>query len=428
MKRERAVWKDDEDEVVDTKMASTARYGRKQKAETHTASLRAEFQYVTTCQALSLNYCRSVYGTQKWAVAKQDEMFAIDGDSDFETFLASTSVANAITRFTHDDVKLRRRQDLNIDARATCGPVGTVSWQPLGPSSIESEPLIAFSTKSDKEVRLCRVMENGRSSKVVTSLKVTRGIYPKVVKFISPEELLVTNNLKGNSRVMLYDVETGKSHFYANMGGKELLQPQFVANNTDRNLFSVGFDGSRIVTIDQRSKQFVAEFVLNNPTVGFNWTSDGNSLFAGDERSHIYQFDLRSAPSCMARAQLETTASLSSFAMNGEGLVACGSPFGTVDILDAGSFTELKIEASFDKLVTAVDRLAFHPIHRSMLLASSRDKKNAIRVFECGNGKTLPGWPAEMEPIGRATDIGFSDCGRFLAVGCRSGRVQLYAL
>lgn len=367
-----------------------------------------------------------MYGTQKWAKAKvDDDLFAVDGDSDFETFLASTSVANAITRFQHDDVKLRRRQDLNIDARGSCGPVGAVSWQPLGAFSVDSEPLVAFSTRQDKEVRLCRVMENGRSSKIERSIKVTRCISPKVIKFLSPDELLVTNTFKSSSRVMLYNVETGKSHFYANLGGKELVQPNFIVNNPDRNLFSVGFDNSRIVTIDQRSKQFVSEFVLNNACVGFNWSADGNSLFAGDQRSHIYQFDSRTN-SCVSRVQLETTSTMSSFAMNGESLLACGSPFGTVDVVSAADLTT--IHASFDKLVTAVDRLVFHPIHRSMLLASSRDKKNALRVYECGNGKTLPGWPAEQEPIGRATDLSFSDCGRFLTVGCRSGRVQMYAL
>jgi hypothetical protein len=48
MKRERAsVWKDDDDEVVNTKMEGVKRYGRKPASDVHTTTLRAEFQYVT---------------------------------------------------------------------------------------------------------------------------------------------------------------------------------------------------------------------------------------------------------------------------------------------------------------------------------------------------------------------------------------------
>ena len=371
---------------------------------------------------------RSVYGNQTWAAKQSEEdAFAVDGESDFETFLASTSVANAITRFTHDDIKLRRRQDLNIDARGTCGPVGTVTWQPLGSNSLDSEPLVAFSTRKDKEVRLCRISENGKNSTIEYSVKITKAVSPKVVKFVSPTELLITNSIKQTGRLLLYNVETERSSFYSTLGGKEILQARHVVNTSDNSLFSIAYDGGNIVTIDRRSKQLASEFRLNNGCVGLNWSRDSTSLFAGDERSNIYQFDHRSSR-CIIRSQLETISSMSSFAMNGDQLIACGSPFGTVDVVEVASLASPKVVASFDKLVTSVDTLGFHPIHRSMLMASSREKKNAMRVYECGNGRTLPGWPSEKELIGRALDFSFSDCGRFLAIGCKSGRVQMYAL
>jgi WD40 repeat protein len=118
----------------------------------------------------------------------------------------------------------------------------------------------------------------------------------------------------------------------------------------------------------------------------------------------------------------------SSIEIKSDQLIACGSPFGTVDILDVASLTAPQVTASFDKLVTSIDKLMFHPVHRSLLMAASKEKRNSLRLYECGNGRTLPNWPSEQEPIGRAIDMGFSDCGRFLAVGCKSGRVQMYAL
>lgn len=373
-----------------------------------------------------------MYGSHRWAASKDDIQSGEESGSDFEAFLASTSVSNAITRFKHEDVKLRRRQDLNIDARGSCGSVGSVSWQALGPSSVDASPLVAFSTRTDKEVRVCRVVENGRSSSVEYSLKVNKWLTPRVIKFITPHELLITNSIKNSSRVMIYNVEAQKYNFFSSIGGKELIQPRFVANNDHSGLFSVAYDASSIVTCDKRSKRFVSENRLNNRTVGLSWTKDGQSLLAGDERSNLYLFDSRMNNQCLIRTQLETVASMSSFETNGENLIACGSPYGTVDIVEISALKSSEAApqpvVSFDKLVTEVDRLAFHPIHSTLLVASSSHKRNALRVHECANRKTLPGWPSELEPIGRARDLSFSDCGRFLAIGCKSGRVQLYAL
>lgn len=326
-------------------------------------------------------------------------------------------------------MRLRRRQDINIDARGSCGAIGSLTWQPLGQNSIDAEPVVAFSTRNDKEVRLCRISENGKKSTIEYSVKLPNSISPKVIKFLSATELLITNSFKSNSRLLIYDVETEKSRFYSTMGGKEIFKPKFIVNNWDQNLFSIAYDGAHIVTIDKRSKQFVSEFRLNNACVGLNWSRNGNLLFAGDERSNIYQFDSRTNR-CMTRSQLDTISSMSCFAMNTDQLIACGSPFGTVDVLDVASLDSgsPEVVTSFDKLVTSIDSMQFHPVHRSMLLAASKDKRNALRVYECGNGRTLPNWPSEKEPIGRALDLGFSDCGRFLAVGSKSGRVQMYAL
>ncbi len=364
-----------------------------------------------------------MYGKQKWAEKREDDEISEDSESDFETFLASTSVANAITRFKRSEVTLRRRQDLNIDARGSCGPVGTLTWQPLGQDSIDSDPLVAFSTGKDKEVRICRVMDNGKSSKIEYSLKTKKLLVPKVIKLITPDELVVTNDNPFRSRVLVYNVETGTPKYFSSFAGKEITSPKFIAANGSN--FSVAYDGGNIVTLDKRSKDLVSDIRLNNPCVGLSWNSDGTSLFAGDERANLYEYEARMGTKCVQRMQLETVSSMSSFTMNGDKLIACGSAFGTVDIVDTDSWTPV---TSFDKLLTEVNRVAFHPIHKSMLIASSSESKNALRVYECSNGRTLAGWPKENETIGRALDTGFSDCGRFLAVGCKSGRVQLYAL
>ena len=368
-------------------------------------------------------YRRSVYGKQKWAEKRDDEVLSEDSESDFETFLASTTVANAITRFKRSEVSLRRRQDLNIDARGSCGPVGTLSWQPLGQDSMEMDPLVAFSTGKDKEVRICRVMDNGKCSKIEYSIKTKKLLVPKVIKLISQDELVVTNDNPYRSRVLVYNVETGTPKYFSSFAGKEITSPKFISANGSK--FSVAYDGGNIVTLDKRSKDLVSDIRLNNPCVGLSWNSDGTSLFAGDERANLYEYEARMGSKCVQRMQLETISSMSSFTMNGDKLIACGSAFGTVDIVDTDSWTPVM---SFDKLLTEVNRIAFHPIHKSMVVASSAESKNAVRVYECSNGRTMAGWPKENEPLGRALDMGFSDCGRFLAVGCKSGRVQLYAL
>jgi len=370
---------------------------------------------------------RSVFGSQKWATKKADDFTIDEEDSDFETFLASTSVANAITRLRNDQVRMRRRQDLNIDARSTCGAVSSLSWQPLGSQSIEANPLVAFATMSDKQVRLCRVSENGKSSNIEYSIQVKKLVSPKVIKFISESELLITNHIK-NGRVLLYNIESQSSYSYTSLAGKSIVDARHIVNMpNEKNIFTIAYDGGHIVNIDKRSKQFISEFRLNNACVGLGWGSIG-SLYLGDEKSNLYKFDPRSSK-CQSRVQLETTVSLSSFAMNGDSLMACGSPFGTVDIVDTYDMEKSTSPiVSFDRLVTGIDNMAFHPIHNSMLVAASADKRNALRVYECGNGKTLQGWPSETEPIGRARQISFSDCGRFLAIGCKSGRVQMYAV
>jgi WD40 repeat protein len=265
-------------------------------------------------------------------------------------------------------------------------------------------------------------MENGRSSKVEYALKASKWVRPGVVKFISADELFVTNENRGSSRVLIYNVETGVSNFCSNIGGMEISQVKCI-ESYDQG-FTVAFDGGHVVTIDKRSKEVISDFRLNNACVGLGWARDGFTLLAGDERANLYTFDARSNK-CSVRTQLETISSMSSFTLNGESLAACGSPFGTVDVVDTATWVPV---VSFDKLVTGVDSLAFHPIQKSMLIAGSTDKRNAVRMYECSTGRTLPGWPTDKDPIGRAQDIKFSDCGRFFAIGCNSGHVQLYAL
>ena len=421
MKRERvAAWIDEDDAQINELMKSSSLFSRRKTGEDHTVSLRTRFQYV---YFISINniYSRSVYGTQEWA-RKRDEELQDEESSDFESFLASTSVSHAITKFHRSDVQFRRRQDLNIDAKGTCGAIQSLSWQKLGCRSIDSDPLIAFTAKKDKEVRICRIIDNGKSSKIEYSLKMDKWLTPGVIKFISPEELLVTNHRQSSSRVLIYNVERGKTNFFTNLGGKDLTQSRFI-ESIDRQ-FTVAFEGGNLATIDSRSKELVSELRLNNSCVGMGWTKDGVSLMAGDDRANVYHFDSR-MNKCITRSHLDVLSSMSSFALNSDELAACGSPFGTVDIVDIHSLSPV---VAFDKLVTGVDRLAFHPIHKTMLVASSADKRNALRVYECSSGQTMPGWPSEREPIGRAMDTQFSDCGRFLAVGCLSGRVQLYAL
>lgn len=312
---------------------------------------------------------------------------------------------------------------MNIDARITSGHIRSLTWQPLGQASIDAEPLIAFTGRADREVRICKILERGKSSNIEYSLKTTRDLTPRVIKFISPEELLITNDQKFKARVLIYNVETGTPKYFNSLGGKELFRADFVVSNA--NQFTVAFDGGNIATLDKRSKELSSQARLNNSCVGLGWNSEGTLLFAGDERANLYQFDARMMTKCINRVQLDTISSMSSFAANGEKLMACGSPFGTVDIVDTETW---KPVTSFDKLVTAVNRVRFHPVQKTMLLASSRDKRNAVRVYECDSGRTLAGWPTENEPLGRIRETEFSDCGRFVAIGCKSGRVQLYAL
>lgn len=365
---------------------------------------------------------RSVFGNQKWAT-KRDDGFTVDGDeSDFETFLASSSAANAISRFRHDNIRFRRRQDLNIDARGSCGPVNSLSWQPLGRSSMDKDPLVIFSTIKDKELRLCRVSENGKKSHIEYSIKTPRGITPSVVKFMSESDVLITNHVP-NGRVAIYNIEKETSNIFTTFGGHRIVNPLFIEST--ENILSIAFANTRVVNMDSRSKHFVSEVCLNNPCVGMGWSNSDGCLYLGDEKSNIYQFDPR-MNKFSSRIQLDTTVAMSSFALNKDQLAACGSPFGTVDVIDVSTSSNAPV-VSFDRMVTGIDNIAFHPIHKTMLVASSSEKKNALRVYECANGRTLQGWPTENEPIGRARDLAFSDCGRFFAVGCKSGRVQMYA-
>jgi WD40 repeat protein len=317
---------------------------------------------------------------------------------------------------------MQRRQDLNIDARSTSGSILSMSWQALGTHSDNAEPLIAFTTRADMEVRLCRVMESGRSSKIEYSMKMNQWMKPGVVKFVSERELVVSSGAFSTNRVLLYDVDSEKTSFFANLGGRQISQVKYI-EKTD-SLFSIAFDGVNISSFDKRSKEVISEYRINSTCVGIAWSTDGSSLLAGDDLANLYRFDAR-MQKCVERIQLDTTSAMSSFAFDGQCRVACGSPFGTVDVLNAESWAP---STSFDKLITGVDSLAFHPIHKSILVAGSRDKRNALRVYECSTGHTMPGWPSETEPIGRALTTTFSDCGRFFAVGCKSGRVQLYAV
>ena len=366
-----------------------------------------------------------------WAKKRVADDLDVDANSDYELFLSSSSAHCAIRRFRDDSLKPRRRQDLNIDARADkCGPVGSVSWQPLGRNSMESEPLVAFSTLTDKEVRMCKVLENGKGSSIQYSLKLGRQIAPKIVKFISESELVVSSQLR-TGRVAIHNVDSEKTTLYTSLGGRKIVGTRFVVAQEASSLISIAYENGQILNLDRRSKQFASELRLNNPCVGLSWSSCGDILFAGDERANIYQFDSR-MNKCVVRNQLETISTMSSFAMNSNSLLACGSPFGTVDVIETSSLTSTgsspTVSTSFDNLVTQVDSLSFHPIHKSLLLACSREKKNAVRFFECGTGQTMPGWPTTTEVIGRAHNSSFSDCGRFLTIGCKSGRVQLFAL
>jgi U3 small nucleolar RNA-associated protein 18 len=82
---------------------------------------------------------------------------------------------------------------------------------------------------------------------------------------------------------------------------------------------------------------------------------------------------------------------------------------------------------SLMNLVTSVDTLTFAPDSQA-LLAASRLKRDAMRVFHLPSLRAFGNWPTGQTPLGHVHCAGFSPGGGMLAVGNAKGKALLYRL
>ncbi len=95
---------------------------------------------------------------------------------------------------------------------------------------------------------------------------------------------------------------------------------------------------------------------------------------------------------------------------------------GFVNIYSLSSFTFLK---EIKNITTSIHTLAFHPSSQ-ILLISSRQKKDALRMIHVPSFRVYQNWPTASTPLSYINSVSFSSDGKYLALGNEKGRVLLY--
>lgn len=95
---------------------------------------------------------------------------------------------------------------------------------------------------------------------------------------------------------------------------------------------------------------------------------------------------------------------------------------GFVNIYSLPSFTFLK---EIKNITTCIHALVFHPSSQ-ILLISSRQKKDALRMVHIPSFRVYQNWPTANTPLSYVNSVTFSSDGKYLALGNEKGRVLLY--
>ena len=78
-------------------------------------------------------------------------------------------------------------------------------------------------------------------------------------------------------------------------------------------------------------------------------------------------------------------------------------------------------------LTTPIDDLRFNS-DASLLLMSSRRKKDSLKLVHTATGTVFANWPTSSTPLHYVTSLDFSPNSGYMAIGNDRGRVLLYRL
>ena len=278
-----------------------------------------------------------------------------------------------------------------------------------------------------------------------------------------------------------YDVEAGAATRLSRILGANdaarSLESCVVSPDADpaASVIAVLANDGCVVLLSGRTKQRIATLKMNGSVRAAAFTRDPllrgsapsdartgfNHLLTAGGEGDVYRWDMRQLGRCLSRHSDEGSTGITALAATPDGSAyAVGSKSGIVNIYDAaavcasasasadyssggsGSSTSVRGLFSFaggsastgpkplhvcEHLTTVVDALTMN-CDGSLLAASSRSIRDALRVFHTASGKASSNWPTPATPLSYVSAAAFSPRSGFLTVGNDRGRALLYRL
>ncbi|ORM41564.1 U3 small nucleolar RNA-associated protein 18 [Babesia sp. Xinjiang] len=210
-------------------------------------------------------------------------------------------------------------------------------------------------------------------------------------------------------------------------GYRRIHSPPFL-DGKSANVFALSCtDNGGVLLCDTRSNAIMHHFQMNATAVVYEWDLvSGRCLnkFKDEHSLHLTTFEM--SPSVnydFARHAFVSAGSRMGF-LN---LYPVVSDYDRDTGVPSSSCIQHELVKSYGNLSTAVTSIA-HEDSGTFIAYASEHKRNALRIIHNPSGRVISNWPTESINLGRVTSLAFAPRLSTLAVGNRSGKVQLFRI
>jgi len=349
--------------------------------------------------------------TPSWAKVEPEskKRKIIEGDEDPET---------KGKNLTRGQLRIRRVLDLNNESRESGPIIRSVRFHPTSQVGLVA---------GGHGVALYQV--DGTTNTKIQSVEFENFPLRNACFSTGGEEILVSSGLMGH--FYSYDMLSGE---ITKAKPNRLTEKETIRNlvpSPDKR-FTVGMGHhGNMYLFSSGSKEVIDTLTMNGDVSSVTFNSDGSRMYSYGDLGEIYTWDMKNR-CCVDKFTDHGTVSGTRISVSDE-FLACGSNAGVVNIYSnrskvpsgAGIRTP---EKSLLNLVTPISSLEFNNPAGEILIMSSKDKPNALKMVHLPSLTVFNNFPFVNTDYGRPNSLAFSPSSGYLAMGNNRGTAMLFRL
>ncbi|KAK6937600.1 WD40 repeat [Dillenia turbinata] len=422
----KAVWVDDEEEMVSVNIAKVNRLRKLRKEEDE--SLISGSAYVARLRA---QHAKMNPGTEWAQIDFRPRSYSSDDDESGEENGAvvvapgfeDVEAVSDILR-TNEDLVVKGGSKLLpgllefsrlVDANAeepSNGPINSVQFH--------RNAQLLLAAGLDRKLRFFQI--DGKRNTKIQSIFLEDCPIRKASFLPDGSQVIAAGRRKF---FYSFDLVKAKVDKIGPLTGRDEKSLEVFETSPDSNTIAFVGNEGYILLVSTKTKALIGTLKMNGTARSLAFTEDGQQLLSSGGDGHIYHWDLRTR-TCFHKAIDEGCFNGSALCTSPSGkLLAAGSASGIVNIYNRDEFLggKRKPMKSVENLTTKVDFMKFNNDSQILAICSTM-KKNSLKLIHVPSLTVFSNWPPAKTTLHYPRCLDFSPGGGFMAVGNAAGKVQ----